>query len=65
MNVTIDFGQVIISIVGFLMVYLLNGVRSDIRGLRNDITVERNARGTLESEVAAMKALCAERHKNE
>lgn len=45
--------------------YFIKGMKTEITGLRDDLKEERDARGSLESELAAHIAVCNERHKGD
>ena len=43
----------------------IRGMKQEITGLREDMKEERDARGSLESELAAHIAVCNERHRRD
>lgn len=43
----------------------IKGMKDEVTGLREDMKEERDARGSLESELAAHIAVCNERHRRD
>lgn len=62
MTIDISLGQLLTSALLSMIAWISKGTRSEISNLRADIKEERDARGAIESRIAAMEARCKERH---
>jgi len=57
--------QLLGTVASGLAAYLMKATKDEISSLRGDLRDERDARGNIETKLAAHVAMCAERHSKE